>query len=490
MRGVRRLLALFAVLLLFGTGCGQLTESQAGAASKPNIVYVLTDDLDTSLLRFMPEVRRMQSEGVNFGNYSVTDSLCCPSRAAILSGKFPHNNGVFTNEAPDGGFNGFRQHGNQRSTFATDLRSAGYRTAMMGKYLNGYQPTKHGVPPGWDEWDVAGKGYPEYDYTMNENGKKVHYGHQPKDYLTDVLAAKGERFIRDQSAAGNPFMMEIATFAPHGPYTPAPRHANDFPGLTAPRDASFNEGDISDKPAWLREHPELNDKQQAKIDQDYRKRAQSVQAVDEMLGRLRATLEQTGQADNTYVMFSSDNGFHLGQHRLASGKQTAFDTDVRVPLVAVGPGVPAGREERALAQNIDMRSTFDELVGARPPREDETDGTSLTPALRGEQSKNRPETALVEHHGPNRAPDDPDRQSKASGNPPSYTALRTANTTYVEYVTGEREYYDRGRDPDELVNRYGELSEQRRAELHENLARLRSCQGRDCLPAAQPPAGS
>ena len=173
---------------------------------------------------------------MTFSRYYVTDSLCCPSRSSIFSGRFPHDTGVFTNMAPDGGFGRFHVGRRERSTFATALQAAHYRTAMMGKYLNGYTPAGlvNGkplyVPPGWTEWDVAGNGYPEFNYNLNENGKLVHYAAQPQDYLTDVIAGKAVDFINRSADAHSPFMIELATFAPHPPATPAPRDANDFPG--------------------------------------------------------------------------------------------------------------------------------------------------------------------------------------------------------------------------------------------------------------------
>ncbi|MFD1049464.1 sulfatase-like hydrolase/transferase, partial [Kibdelosporangium lantanae] len=163
------------------------------AAGPPNIVFVLTDDLSWNLVQYLPQVQKLQTDGMTFNDYVVTDSLCCPSRSSILTGRFPHDTGVFTNGGNDGGFGYFHGHGEESATFATALQAKGYRTAMMGKYLNGYQPadklggTQPYVPPGWSEWDVAGNGYPEFDYNLNENHKVVHYGSDPEDYLTEAL---------------------------------------------------------------------------------------------------------------------------------------------------------------------------------------------------------------------------------------------------------------------------------------------------------------
>ncbi|GAB3934338.1 hypothetical protein GCM10027614_07170 [Micromonospora vulcania] len=209
------------------TGTGRRTRP--GARRTANIIFVLTDDLAWNLVQYLPQVRQLQNEGVTFTNYTVTDSLCCPSRSSILTGKLPHNTGVFTNGGADGGFAVFKGRGNENRTFATALQGKGYRTAFLGKYLNGYLPadTQGGalpyVPPGWSEWYVAGNGYPEYNYDLNENHTVVHYGSAPADYLTNVLSRKGKDFIQRSAAAGTPFLLEVSTFAPHSPFTPPTR---------------------------------------------------------------------------------------------------------------------------------------------------------------------------------------------------------------------------------------------------------------------------
>lgn len=474
-RPVRLAVALSAFAPLTLASC-QAVVSQADTPKRPNIIFVLTDDLASNLVQYMPHVKQMQQQGMTFSNYYVTDSLCCPSRATIFTGKYPHNTGVFTNQGADGGYRTFKFRGNEEATFATALQKSGYRTAMMGKYMNGYQPSDP-VPPGWDEWDVAGNGYLEFNYTLNENGRPVHYGHKPKDYLTDVLADKGSGFITDAVKDREPFMMEISTFAPHGPYTPAPRDAGTFPGLKAPRGPAFNEPDISDKPTWLKDNPSLKPEQIRRIDTAYRKRAQSVQAVDDLIGRLQATLKATGADRDTYLIFSSDNGFHMGEHRLAQGKQTAFDTDIKVPLVVTGPGVRAGSTHDGLAQNTDLCPTFEQLGGAPVPAS--VDGQSLVPALKGAGTPKR-DAVLIEHHGPNNKPGDPDRQGRANGNPPSYEALRTAGELYVEYADGQREYYALKNDPAELDNAIGSLSPERLEQLQGMLNELRNCRGGNC----------
>ncbi len=464
------------------------SQFPGGSSSRPNVVFILTDDLSMNLLRFMPHLQAMQQSGMTFTNYFVSDSLCCPSRSSIFAGNFPHNTGVFGNVGKQGGFQAFYSRGEERHTFAVALREAGYRTAMMGKYLNGYMgragtpaavPETY-VPPGWSEWDVGGPAYAEFDYTLNENGTLHSYGHQPDDYLTDVLTRKGIGFINVSAQTGNPFFLELATFAPHGPYIPAPRNANDFPGLQAPRPPSFNVLPTS-APRWLAGHAPLAPSEIDRIDQVFRLRAQAVEAVDNMIGQIELALAANHISDNTYLVFSSDNGLHTGEYRLTPGKLTAFDTDIHVPLVVAGPRVPAGASTRAMTENVDLAKTFAAIGGTRVP----SDGHSLVPLLRGLKAAHWGDAILVEHHGNDLLGFDPDFQQSLSGSPRTYEAMRTHSFLYVEYNSGEREFYDLRRDPDELHNIAGTLTGRELAELHTELQALRRCRGGPACWAAR-----
>jgi arylsulfatase A-like enzyme len=490
-----------------GVAASGPARSRPGARPKrPNVVFVLTDDLAWNLVRFMPHVLAMERHGETFANYFVTDSLCCPSRASILTGRFPHDTLVTSNSPPWGGDAVFQARGEELHTFATALRRVGYRTALMGKYLNGYQPRgeaeagpvgdgvgplagrvgaaagegfgKPGVPPGWSEWDVAGNGYPEYGYTLNSDGRPVDYGFAPQEYLTEVLARKGLAFIASAARRHNPFLLEIATFAPHSPFVPAPRDLSAFPGLKAPRTPAFDAATVG-APAWLSHFTPLQPAQVELIDRQFRQRAQAVQSVDRMIGAIESELAARGLARDTYIVFSSDNGLHMGEHRLMPGKQTPYDTDIRVPLIVTGPGVPAGRSVGALAENTDLCPTFERLAGA--PVGADVDGHSLTALLHGRPVHNWRREILVEHHGPDISADDPDLPTSGAGNPSSYEALRTAASLYVEYVTGELEYYDLRRDPFELHNLAFHLSPARLRQLHRTLLRMELCRGaRSC----------
>ncbi|MGH2871954.1 MAG: sulfatase family protein [Solirubrobacteraceae bacterium] len=451
----------------------------------PNIVFVLTDDLSMDLLRYMPQVQALESRGMTFSHYFVSDSLCCPSRASIFTGLFPHDSGVFTNTSPDGGIGAFWAHGDELRSFNVTLQRAGYQTAMMGKYLNGYLqgPTRSPlpddyVPPGWNEWDVAGYGYPEFDYRMNIDGTVRYFGHRPADYLTSVIARRGVRFIDRTAATGSPFFLELATYSPHTPFVPAPRDSHLFPGLRAPRPPSF---DVlpTHPPVWLSGHRPLRPGQIRRIDEVFRLRAQDVQSVDRMISAVQRALVATGELSNTYIVFSSDNGLHTGEYRMMPGKLTAFDTDIHVPLVVAGPGVPPGSTSNAMTENVDLAETFAAMAGTTL----DADGHSLLGLMHGGRPIDWRDAVLVEHRGPATSRLDPDRQSRVSGNPPSYEALRTPRFLYVEYVDGQRELYDLRRDPYELHNIAGSAPRWLLTRLHGDLAAYKACHGASCWTA-------
>jgi N-acetylglucosamine-6-sulfatase len=454
-----------------------------GGLARPNIVFVLTDDLAMNLLAYMPNVQLMQQQGTSFSAYFVTDSLCCPSRSSIMTGQLPHNTGVFTNTRPDGGYDVFVERGNPAATFAVALQARGYHTAMLGKFLNGYEPKKNGPERGWSEWDVGGNGYREFNYDLNRNGTVQHYGAEPAAYLTDVANGIADGFIRKSAAAGAPFLVEIATFAPHGPYIPAPRDAQKFAGLKVPRTPAYGVRPDDNAPQWLKGIPALRPMEMNRIDADFRLRAQAVQAVDKMIGDLRATVAALGLADRTYFVFSSDNGYHMGDYSLRSGKQTPFDTDIHVPLVVVGPGVAKGAVRSEIVENIDLAPTFADLAGGPGPLR--PDGVSLVPLLLGQSPAWR-QAALVEHHHPGDATgDDPDAAAPNSANPPSYAALRTPGALYVEYASGEVGLYDLAKDPYELRNIAPTTAKAELARWKATLATNVACKGATSCWAAQ-----
>ena len=386
MRAIHRLARVAFVAGLLACGLA----ADAGAQPNPsNIVLILTDDLDLELgtLDYMPNLQLiLAAQGATFENAIVPLSLCCPSRSTMLTGQYTHNHTVYTNSAPDGGYRKFFELGLEATTVATALQGAGYQTVLLGKYLNGYplpSDPLH-VPLGWTEWysPISGNPYAGLDYTMNENGSPKHYGNLPEDYLTDVISAKADDFIVRMALAGEPFFVYLAPYNPHAPATPPVRYENLFPGVQAPRTPSFNEADVSDKPQFIRDLPLLDDSEIADLDELYRRRLQCMQAVDDLIANLVATLAAMQQLDNTYIVFTSDNGYHEGQHRLLQGKYTAYETDLRVPLIVRGPGVPPGATLSALASEVDLAPTFAEIASATLPLP--SDGRTLLPLFGGE----------------------------------------------------------------------------------------------------------
>jgi N-acetylglucosamine-6-sulfatase len=463
---VRKLLALaFAV--------GTLPYSQAATA--PNIVFILVDDLDVDLFDKMPRLDSLLTQrGVRLDQHVVSISLCCPSRSATLRGQFAVNSGMYRNAMPGGGFQYFYEKGLEQSTLATWLQSSGYRTALFGKYLNEYPtgaPSANYIPPGWNEWysPVDGTPYRSFNYTMNQNGAPVVYGKGSDDHITDVIARLSTDFIARSTAQApdQPFFMYVAPYAPHAPATPPTRYTKAAPELAAPRTASFNEADVADKPAWVRAQPQLSSKRIAAIDSLYRDRYRSMLGVEDLVEKLLAALQAHGRLDNTYVFFASDNGYHQGQHRLDSGKNTAFEEDLRVPFVVRGPGLAAGRRVSQLTANVDYASTIAELAGVRPASF--VDGRSLVPLLRTGAASTWRNALLLEHHptvgadrnrvsGPVNAtvePADAFDTLATDERIGSFRGLRTADGfTYVEYDSGDRELYDLAADPFQLDNLY------------------------------------
>jgi arylsulfatase A-like enzyme len=455
---------------------------------KANIVFVLTDDLSWNLVQYMPHVLQMKQQGTTFSRYFVTDSLCCPSRSSIFTGKYPHNTTVFSNGGDGGGYPQFERAGNSTQTFASVLEPAGYQTRMMGKYLNGYVPKQDQKDPGWTGWNVAGEGgYNEYAYELNNDGVVKFYGSADAStdtYLTDVLSAIGTSFI--QTAASGPFMLEAATFAPHAPYTPAPRHDGLF-NVTLPRppaNPAFATANTN-PPNWLAEHPALTNAKIATLDKDFNLRVEAVQAVDDMIAAFMGELASSHVDQRTYLFFSSDNGYHMGDHNLAAGKQTAFDHDINVPLIVMGPGVPQGVTVDKIVENIDLCPTFADIAGTPPPAT--ADGHSLLPLILGQDVADWRNVALVEHHGPDLEamdPNDPDNED-ASVAPNSYEAIRMTSSVYVEYQDGEKEYYDLTTDPFEMTNTAASLTAAQIQLFHNTITAIQTCEGAASCWSAQ-----
>jgi N-acetylglucosamine-6-sulfatase len=489
---------ILAVALTIGLFLGSMPGDAVAEPARHNVVLIMTDDEDLAAHAFMPKTKALiEDQGAVFANYFISYPWCCPSRASILRGQYAHNTNVVGNEPPWGGYETFHGLGLEQSTLATWLQAAGYRTAMIGKYLNRYMPEKDGVPPGWDEWHVGGNAHASYDYVLNENGQAVRYGSRPEDYLNDVLTGKATEVIQDAAAAGEPLFLYVLPFNPHSASVAAPRHDGMFSDAALPRTASFDEADVSDKPAFIRNQPPLTEKQIDYLAYEYRRRIASLQAIDDMVESIVATLRDTGQLDDTYVIYSSDNGFHMGEHRLIAGKDTPYEEDIRVPMVMRGPGVPAGSQISAVVGNIDLAPTIAEIAGADVP--DFVDGRSFLSLL---QAPGQPwrEAFLIERR---RFEEQLVRQSRFTGLTPeeldraaTFNGIRARDTLYVEYGSGERELYDLRADPFQLDNVIRKTDPALVATFSERLEALASCAADACrdledlpLPGAQPATG-
>jgi len=453
-----------SLLVLCGPTSGRAAQEGASQTEKPNVVLILTDDMAASDLRYMPKVRELLVErGTSFENAFVTYSLCCPSRATILCGQYAHNHRVLSNAPPLGAEPRFRSSGADRSTVATWLDAIGYETAHMGKYMNKYGGEY--VPPGWDEWQTLA-GAHHLNSGVNENGQIVSYGPEVSSW-EEHFAPRAAAFVRETQG---PFYLQIGTQAPHGPHGYPERYSELYSSAFPPRAPSFNEADVSDKPRWLAQRPRLSPETRAATTVEWRERLRSLRAADDLVGEVVGALEEAGKLDETYLFFTSDNGYHLGEHRLI-GKWTPYEETIGVPLVARGPGILAGATKRALVLNNDLAPTFTDLAGATTPSF--VDGRSLKPLLTGPPSERWRERFLVESW------QDPKRPSS----PPTYKAVRTPRHLYVRYATGERELYDLREDPHQLRSRHETAGRKLLSALKLRLEALKDCEARACRTA-------
>lgn len=496
---MQKKIIIFVIVLALLAGAVYTVTNTRLFKDSPNVIIILTDDMDNSLLPYMEKTNQLVGEqGATFSNYFITTPLCCPSRASMLRGQYAHNTDILENSP---GFARFFKLQEEENTLNVWLQDAGYRTALYGKYLNNYPVNagKNYVPPGWTDWaaflgtDYEGDMY--YNYTMNENGTLVQYGDAPEDYSTDVIRDKSLTFIDDSVKADSPFFLFVSVYAPHGPATPAPRHSALTADLTYPQSPSFGEADLSDKPEIIRSLTNTGDE----FDEDdantyFRARVNALQAVDELVGVLIQTLEEKNQLDNTYIFFMSDNGFHLGEHAIPSGKGTAYEEDIRVPLMVRGPGIEPGTQISQMTANIDLAPTIAEITGVGTP--DFVDGRSFLPCLLGkevpwrdglliefgyviEKSLSNAQTISFSNSSPVlKDPETDNLLVDVEGG--AFRGIRGEDYVYVEYDNGEIEFYDLKADPYQLRNLAGSLSQETLASLHTKLKALKYCEGSDC----------
>jgi N-acetylglucosamine-6-sulfatase len=492
--------ALLAAVLALSAAVATQTVAPSTAApvtrpvaDRPNIVLITTDDQSEEDLRFMPLTRRLLGgAGTTFTDAVAPFPLCCPARATLVTGQLAHNHGVLSNKGRAGGYQALRPI-NAR-TLPVALQVAGYRTSFTGKYLNGYgkgDPTE--VPPGWDNWHGAvGKIYDFYNNSVNENGTVVgHTGTYQADLTQDVT----EDAIREGAETGQPFFVLQSNLAPHSACVPGPKggcrwappqpaleDVDKFADLPLRRRQhhAFNERAVADKPDFIARSPMTRRAQQRMHDYQVA-RARSLQAVDRNVADTVRLLDSLGQLDNTLIIFTSDNGFLLGEHRRFA-KTVAYEPSLHVPLLMRGPGTPAGVVTDEMVSLVDVPATITRVGGAVPLLE--PDGRSLLPVAQGGKGY---DAVSIESGSVMGAP---------AGQFFSH-GVRTARYTYVEYpLTGEAELYDRRLDPHQLDNAaYRPTHRDTRAALVAMLDRLRFCTGVDCtnvsgsVPDPLPPQG-
>lgn len=414
--------------------CSLLTQPtpHPQRSDRPNVVLILTDDQRWDSLSVMPEVQRLLvRRGMTFRQAVVTNPLCCPSRATIFTGRYAHTTDVYTNGAPDGGWLAFQP--SESSTIATALDGAGYRTALIGKYLNGYGGDGIYVPPGWDRWFAFTEIPGYYDYTMYDSSGRPHgvpFGSEPEEYSTDVIRRQAVSFIRT-APEGAPLFLVVAPYAPHGPSTAAPRHEGAFATAPVALGPAVNEADVSDKPAYLRNLPVSSS---SWVRARTRDQWGSLLAVDALVSRIMSALAETGRSANTLVIFTSDNGFSNREHRWG-GKQVPYEQSIRVPMIVRLPGqIPAGTVSGALVSNVDLAPTIAAFAGTSIS----ADGVSMRPLLTDLSSSVR-DSVVLEH-------------VQSFPAVPTYCGVRTRSFTFVHYATGEEELYDLIQDPHQLQN--------------------------------------
>jgi N-acetylglucosamine-6-sulfatase len=472
-------------------------EAAAAATKPPNFLVVLVDDQSMNSFKraYMPRTfDGIVDRGTRFRSGLAAPPLCCPDRAGILTGQYPHNHGVFTNEP------GYASLRDPQNTLPVWLQRAGYRTGFVGKFLNGYTDIAGSSPaPGFDDWFgfVGFPGY--YDYDISTNGNVRHFGSRRSDYSTDVLTRKAKRFLRKSSHSSDPFFLWLAYEAPHGwrsPIHPCRHAASPGPPDRAsvramehvplPRPPSFNEPDVSDKPAAIRNLPLLSHREIRQIKNNWHCTLAAVAQLDRGVGRVMRELKRDGEGRNTIVIYVSDNGNFFGEHRRQSGKADIYEPALNVPYAVKVPAAyrkgPRVDDRNAPVSNQDIAATLmdyaDRYLGgvescAGPGHCRRMDGRSLAPLVGGPGSWPRNRGVLAE----------------ISSGTHDYHAIRTPRYLYSELVTGERELYDLRTDPFELDNRADDpdLATTQRS-LAARLALLRRCsgvQGRDA-PSARP----
>ncbi|XP_077565516.1 N-acetylglucosamine-6-sulfatase [Stigmatopora nigra] len=482
----------------------------AKSSRTPNVVLILTDDLDVAMggLTSLKKTQKLIGDaGITFTNAFVASPLCCPSRASILTGKYPHNHRVTNNTLEGNCSSAAWQKSQEADTFPALLnRLAGYQTFFAGKYLNQYGRAEAGgvehVPLGWSHWVGLEKNSKYYNYTLSVNGKAERHGDDyGRDYLTDVLANASLSFLRSKSSY-RPFFMMVSTPAPHSPWTAAPQYRDRFNDTRAPRDPNFN---IHGKDKhWLIRQAKtpMSNSSVLFLDDAFRKRWRTLLSVDDLVEELVGCLRARGELDNTYIFFTSDNGYHMGQFSLPLDKRQLYDFDIRVPLMVRGPNIKAGQISQFLVANVDLGPTVLDVAGINVSKT-QMDGISFLPVLNGQiNGSSWRSDMLVEYQGEGSDISDPacpllgpgvsecfpDCVCEDSYNN-TYACVRTmlpsADLQYCEFDDDEVfvEVYNLTADPFQLDNIAKTIDQEVLEKMNHRLMMLQSCAGQTCRDA-------
>ena len=475
--------ALVAASLILHWACGSDSPSPSSPTAAPpaatptpkplNIVVIMTDDQDEASAKDMPLMQSLiAAQGVTFSNAIATTPLCGPSRATLLSGRYAHTHGIRSNQAPLGGYGNYRDRGIEGDSIPVWLKAAGYRTAYLGKYTNGYGPGWSSKPPGWDDWLALTEPQAYTNFTFNEDGRDQRA--PSGEYQTDFLAARALEYLRrTEEKDDQPFFLMVAPYAPHNQARTASRHSSMFGGRDAPRPPSFDEADVSDKPSNIRRIGRYSQALIMSLDNEYRAGLRALQAVDEMIEKLVKALSDQGELDNTAIVFLSDNGTSFGPHRFWD-KTAPYAESLDIPLYMRVPGGPKGVTLPHLVANLDLPATIVDWARIQTP--DAIEGRSLTSLLGASppaQSAWRGEL-LIEYW---------DNTNPATTYMPTYRGVRVENgvdsALYVLYDTEEDEYYDLKKDPYQLDSAVAPNAQQV-AKLTERLKTLSACKGMSC----------
>lgn len=469
---------LVAGLLLF-FGFQQDTSAQQ---FRPNIIFVLTDDQDTSSLNIMPNVKkRLVQGGKTFRRATFAYPLCCPSRATILRGQYPHNTSILDNEPPFGGHETFRSMGRAQSTYATWLKASGYNTGYFGKYMNGYDNETY-IPPGWNRWVAAD--HAPATMRVSDNGRLVDL---KGTYETFDLAMKNYsiKFLQNNLKSPRPLFMTVSFSAPHTEFGIPKyerRYATRFSTSKLPKSPNFNEQDRSDKPEWVRRLPAVTPEMENKMTVQYRARLRSLLTIDNTVEEYIRVLWRNGELNNTYIFYFTDNGYHMGSHAIPDvnrgigGKSAPYTEDVEFPLIVRGPGIAPNTTDGNLVSNTDLAPTFADIASANPTYT--PDGRSLLPLLHGENAPWR-DALLVEGKHDKPYPEYPE------GWLSTYKVVRTIKYAYHYYPdTAEEELYDLEADPYQLQSLHDDPAHADvKATLRSKLEALKDCAGDTCRAA-------